>query len=259
MARSRYALLLSLATCALSGCSSIAHNTDIVRLNLGGDMTRAAQLTQDGIRRYQKGHIARAEAAFQKAIDADETHGPAHNNLGLLYFDQRDLYQAAWSFERAMEFMPEHAEPANNLGLTYEAAGRLNQAIEMYYLAHEIDPTNAECLGNLTRAQIRRGNRDDTVRYQLQQLLIIDTRPTWIEWAEDQLALVFDKQRQRSDSNLGGDGAGTPDELLPTPLRQSPATPAEPMSDNAAPNVEIPAPVELNIPSGPPTYRLGDE
>jgi len=213
--------MLILATCGLSACSAIGPNTEIVRLETGRDVERASRLTQEGVHFMQNGRQSKAKTAFERAVSADETHGPAHNNLGLLSFGQRDLYSAAWSFQRAMEFLPERAEPTNNLGLTYEAAARLDEAIAMYYTAHELDPTNSEYLGNLTRARIRRGDRDDLLRHELQQLLFIDARPEWIDWAEDQLALVLEKQRQESDQNSDGDPGDEAAESLPSPLGTS--------------------------------------
>ena len=204
--------------CALTGCSAIDSNTDILQLEDQRDAKWAAQLTQEGVHQLRRGHTQKAQAAFQRAVAADETYGPAHNNLGLLLFDERDLYSAAWSFQRAIEFMPQRGEPSNNLGLTYEAAGRLDEAIAMYYTAHELEPVNFEYLGNLTRARTRRGDRDNLLRHELQQLLFIDTRPEWIAWAEDQLVLSLGKQQAEFDPRLDMDEDPEATESLPTPM-----------------------------------------
>jgi tetratricopeptide (TPR) repeat protein len=244
MARSRCVLLLFLAACGLTGCSTFGSNTEILNFDLGQDASRASQLTQEGARHYRSGHVKKAEAVFERAIAADETYGPAHNNLGLLYFDQRDLYQAAWSFQRATEFMPERAEPLNNLGLTYEAAGRLEEAIEMYHYAYELDPTNPEYLGNLLRARVIRGDRDESMRLGLQELLFIDTRPDWIDWAEDQLVLVLDKEMLPADGNTDNQESEGAPETLPIPLGTGRSISDEPDADNIEP------PYELEMPSG---------
>ena len=259
MARSRCALLLLLATCGLSGCSTFARNTEIVQLDLSQDTQRAMKLTRGGIRHYHNGHVKKAEAEFEKAIAADETYGPAHNNLGLLYFDQRDLYLAAWAFERAAEFMPERAEPVNNLGMTYEAAGRLEQAIEMFYTAHEIEPTNPEYLGNLTRARMRRGDRDEALVFQLRELLFLERRPDWVAWAEDQLALTLRQEALEADGgSANGEDAGeenaidedngTPELLPPTPSDAAPAVPDQPARDQLPSDQPPPEPPMPNQP-----------
>ena len=233
----RQSVAIIVTMCGLPGCSVIGSNTDVVNLAAQRDVDRATHLTQEGIRQLHKGHIPKAKAAFQRAIAADETYGPAHNNLGLLMFEHRDLYSAAWSFQRAIEFMPERGEPTNNLGLTYELAGRMDEAIAMYYTAHELEPVNSEYLGNLTRARTRRGDRDDLLRHEIQQLLFIDTRPEWIAWAEDQLVLALGNQSAESDPSLEGDeDQGDPEaiELLPSRLGASGS-----VSDGLAGDAEI--------------------
>jgi tetratricopeptide (TPR) repeat protein len=225
---------------------------EVLSLELRKDCVRARELNQDGIRQYRKGHVERAEVLFRKAVAADERYGPAHNNLGSLYLDQRDLYQAAWAFQRAVEFMPDRAEPFNNLGLTYEAAGRLEEAIEMYSSAVELESANPEYLGNLMRARLLRGDRDESVWFGLRELVFIDKRPEWIEWAEDQLAL---KLRGTSPP------AGTPDannpgggpEVLPAP-RASGASDSHQRSPNViaiAPDAAPPGNVKFRIHDGP--------
>ena len=68
--------------------------------------------------------IERAADRFRSALHADETYGPAHNSLGLMYFEDGDLFQAILEFERAMELMPQDPAVYYNLGLTLETAVR---------------------------------------------------------------------------------------------------------------------------------------
>jgi tetratricopeptide (TPR) repeat protein len=258
MARVRYATLLCLAACSLLGCSTFYGNMEVLNLELRQDCVRACELTQEGIRQYRKGHVDRAETLFQKAISADETYGPAHNNLGSLYFEQRDLYRAAWAFERAAQFMPDHAEPLNNLGLTYETAGRLEEAIGMYSSAVEVEPTNPEYLGNLMRARVMRGDQDDSVWLGLRELLFIDKRPEWIEWAEDQLVW---QSRETSTRPTGTRPTGNPDakgaaeslELLPTPRSTG-----APVSHRRRVGAEVVPAVSEAPPLGELRYRVHD-
>jgi tetratricopeptide (TPR) repeat protein len=218
MARLSNATLLFLAACALPGCSSFGGNSEILNVALGEDAQLACKLTRAGTAHFRKGHFKKAEAAFKEAICADETYGPAHNNLGLLYFEQRDLYQAAWAFERATEFMPERGEPFNNLGLTYQAGGRWDEAIEMFHSAYLLDSTNPEFLGNLLRARVMRGELDESVCSGLRELLFIEKRAEWVDWAEDQLALASREERPQTDSKKGASVTTDGPELLPSPL-----------------------------------------
>ena len=60
-----------------------------------------------------------AERALRAALAADVMHGPAHNNLGKVYYHQGKLYLAAWEFQYAAKLMPNQPEPKNNLGLVF--------------------------------------------------------------------------------------------------------------------------------------------
>lgn len=133
--------------------------------------------------------LHQAESFLHEALIADVRYGPAHNTLGLLYFYQRRLYLAAWEFEFAADLMRGRPEPLNNLGLVYEEAMQLGRAAEYYQLALEIAPGHPEALGNLARVQLRQGNSDESARAMLKDLLIYDSRPEWIGWAEDQLGV----------------------------------------------------------------------
>jgi Flp pilus assembly protein TadD len=199
-----------------------------------------------GVRLVKHGKLDRAEMAFQEAIIADKTFGPAHNNLGRIQFDRHDLHSAAWSFQRAIERMPDRAEPLNNLGLTYEAAGKPNEASEMYMAALNLAPDNAEYLGNLIRSQMKSGD-EESLEYDLERLLSLDTRPDWLNWAELKLVML---RRQRPPAN-------TDEELLPTPAAPratgEPELPLPPRYEG-----ELPPPVDQGGPVLPGPQRMID-
>ena len=91
--------------------------------------------------------------------------------------------------------MPHQPIPRNNLGLVFEATGQLEKAEEQFHAALEAEPDNPEFLGNLARAKIRRGERSQELRDLLQQIVVIDTRPQWRTWAEEQLHLFAGRIR----------------------------------------------------------------
>lgn len=181
--------MLSLVT--FPGCFSLhKHNGKIVKVSLGRNPALARTLTNKAAVHLQRDEIALAEPLLFKAVRADRTYAPAHNNLGLAYFENFDLFRAALSFQEAMRLAPQSPEPQNNLGLTFEAAGRPQSAIEHYQAAHDLAPTEPEFLGNLLRARLRTDETPEMMRDELRQLLFIERRPDWIDWIEDQLELV---------------------------------------------------------------------
>ena len=149
----------------------------------------AAKHTRKAEHQIKKGHLEKAEQSLQEALVADVSYGPAHNNLGKIYFMQHKLYLAAWEFEYAIRTMAELPEPHNNLGLVYEEVGKLHEAISYYETAYELEPTNAEYIGNLVRARLRDDDRDPLAKALLHELLMHDQRPQWIAWAEEQIGL----------------------------------------------------------------------
>ena len=55
--------------------------------------------------------LDQAEARLKTALKADLFFGPAHNNLGTVYYRQKKFYLAAWEFQYAAKLMPTKAEP----------------------------------------------------------------------------------------------------------------------------------------------------
>jgi Tfp pilus assembly protein PilF len=154
------------------------------------DTDQARVFTSKAVLLIDQSKWSDAESALQKALDADITFGPAHNNLGSVYLHQENLYQAAWEFQYAVKLMPSQPEPKNNLGLVLEAAGKLDDAIANYDQAMAIEPNNPQFVGNAARARARRGDKDAKSRDLLNRLLAIDNRPDWIQWAREKLVFM---------------------------------------------------------------------
>lgn len=193
MQRLRAALFLLGLSIAFVGCSSFGRKGRLdyrtIKADPHHDTDRAKAENLRAIKFIEKGKLDKAETALQEALIADVGYGPAHNNLGKLYYSQGKYYLAAWEFEYAIRLMPQRPECQNNLGLVYEAVGKLDQAIECYAAAREMDPKNAVFLGNLARAQMCRGGDPFHIKELLQELKLYDSRPDWVGWANEQLAV----------------------------------------------------------------------
>jgi Flp pilus assembly protein TadD len=176
------------------GCTRMAHRNQLDYRTIAADprhdTDRARAETERAIELFQNGEVEKAEQALQRALIADVTYGPAHNNLGRYYLSQGKYYLAAWEFEYAIRLMPERPEPHNNLGLLYEDVGRLDEAVKFYELAHDLQPEDPNFIGNLARARLRRGDSIGEVRQLLSDLLLRDTRCEWVDWAKENLALA---------------------------------------------------------------------
>ncbi len=148
------------------------------------DTPSAQRANNQGLEHLDKGELEAAQRAFESALVADVEFGPAHNNLGKVFYRQRDWYKAAWEFEYASRLMPRHAEPRNNLGLVLEEAGELDRAVDQYRQAVSLDPKPIVYRANLARALVRRGERTDEVYRLLDEIIREDTRVDWVQWAK---------------------------------------------------------------------------
>ena len=141
-----------------------------------------------------QGKYQEAESVLARALDADVTFGPAHNNMGLLYYERGDFYHAAWEFYHASTLMPYAPDVWNNLGMALEAGmdsktdpKRYDQAVSEYEKARKLAPDNPEYLANLARAKDKRGDRDEEMKNLLQELAYKDARQGWRDWARMKL------------------------------------------------------------------------
>ncbi len=172
----------------LAGCATGAPHESVVGPQKDTDLAR--KLTAQAVSDIDQNKWSEAQATLVKALDADVTFGPAHNNLGTVYLHVGNLYQAAWEFQYAAKLMPYQPEPRSNLGLTLEAAGKLDDAIDNYDQALKIEPDNPQFVGNAARARLRRGDKDAKIRELLSKLVCVDTRPQWVQWAREKLVLM---------------------------------------------------------------------
>lgn len=176
------------------GCQSKAPQPETQYQTIAQDPQRDSQAAREhnaqGVLFLKEGKLKEAETAFKAALAADPFCGPAHNNLGTVYHKQEDFYQAAWEFQYASKLMPYRSEPRNNLGLVMEEVGKLDEAAQWYEAALEIDPQSPQYVGNLARIYVQEKRQDQKTRDLLKQLVMNDSRPDWMEWAREQLALM---------------------------------------------------------------------
>jgi len=191
-------LLAAIPTASLGGCASWRKsNETLIQVTASQDTAKAARLAQAGIKALTHGKIDTAAEKFTAAVAADRSYGPAHNNLGLLHYEQGNLYQAVLAFETAMNLMPHDPTVYYNLALALEAAGKIHEAMDLYLQAVEMEPTNPNFLGNLVRLRVRLGDNDPSLVAQLQDLVLIETRPEWRRWADQLLAMELNPMLDR--------------------------------------------------------------
>jgi tetratricopeptide (TPR) repeat protein len=110
----------------------------------------------------------RAERYLRSALSSDLYHGPAHNNLGVLFLNEGKLYEAANEFEWARKLMPGHPDPRLNLALT----------------ALEVFPGHIPTMQAIARLQVRFDRTDDRIDSFLREIALRGETPHWRQWAQ---------------------------------------------------------------------------
>jgi tetratricopeptide (TPR) repeat protein len=191
-----YRSILYLICCSVvTGCSTVPLADSLDWYTISGENETASRSARRhnalGIKWMNHGKLSKAETHFQKAIELSPRYAAPRNNLGNLLFARQELYLAAWQFERAAELDVYASEPLVNLGLVYEQARQLQRAEECYRRAIEISPYSPVIVGNLARILVRLDGDPAEIRPLLEQLLLIDTRPDWLDWADRLMATRY--------------------------------------------------------------------
>jgi Flp pilus assembly protein TadD len=149
------------------------------------DSLKAQRLTQEAAELIDT-KPERAEALLREALTADLYHGPAHNNLGVLYLKQGKIYEAAGEFEWGRKLMPGHPDPRMNLALTLERAGRIGDALAGYKSALDVYPEHIPTMQALARLQVKSGRTDSDTPHYLREIALRGETDAWRSWARGQ-------------------------------------------------------------------------
>jgi len=131
---------------------------------------------------------AGAEALLREALTADLYHGPAHNNLGVLYLNQGKLYEAAHEFEWARKLMPGHTDPRVNLAIALERAGKIGDAMDAYKAALELESECIPAMQGAAMLAVRSGQNVPSIERWLAEISQRGDTDAWRDWARLQRA-----------------------------------------------------------------------
>ncbi len=189
-------LIVTIAGGVLIGCQSESvrsgANYETVVADPDRDTETARRLNSEALTLMDKDQLDKAVGLLKSALAADVFFGPAHNNLGTVYFQQEKYYLAAWEFQYAAKVMPKRSQPRYNLGMVLEAVGKLDEAAQRYEEALELQPDDIETVASLARTYIRDGKKNERTRELLEEIVLNDDRPQWRSWAQEQLTLGKD-------------------------------------------------------------------
>ena len=134
-----------------------------------------AQLRRDGVRGIELERL-HAEALRATGLDDDAQHvlegvvkrwprdAAAHNELGILAMDRKDLPTAVEHFEQAVRFDKDNGRYLNNLGFALLTSGRADDAIEALRSALRMDSSKTQTRNNLGFALVAAGREQEALR-----------------------------------------------------------------------------------------------
>jgi len=95
---------------------------------------------------------AEAIEAYERVLDLEPDHAPAHINLGTLFYNRQEYAEAEFHYRRAVEIDSRYALAYFDLGNVLDETGRVQEAIEAYRNALHLAPTYADANYNLALA-----------------------------------------------------------------------------------------------------------
>jgi tetratricopeptide (TPR) repeat protein len=178
-----------LAALVLAGCQhgslSLATRPAEARLADREEVQRrVGELTAQAGTARRAGRLDSACDLLKEAVGIGPTDGPAQHLLGLVYFEQGDLYNAAVHLDLASRLLSDRFEPCYNLGRALEAGGQYDLAIRSYQrsLSRRLD--HLETLENLARVRLKAGYRDEETLRLLNRCLDRERRADWLAWLQ---------------------------------------------------------------------------
>jgi len=151
------------------------------------DESKAEKLTREAVE-VGDSNPTKAETLLRDALTADLYHGPAHNDLGVIFYRQGKLYEAANEFEWARKLMPGSPDPRLNLALVLERAGQTKEAFAAYDSALEAAPEHVPTLQAYARLAVREGRHDEKTSQALRLVALRGEDDAWRRWAQQEVA-----------------------------------------------------------------------
>ena len=106
---------------------------------------------------------ARAIDAYENVLRIDPEMMSAVNNIGVIYYFQRDWEKALKQYRRAHEMRPEGLT-ASNVGVVYANMGLLEEADEWLALSRELEPNSPSWKFYQVHFESLRGNKEEARR-----------------------------------------------------------------------------------------------
>lgn len=146
---------------------------------------------------------AQAIAAYENVLRVDPEMMSAVNNIGVIYYFQRDWEKALKQYKQAHEMQPEGLT-ASNVGVVYANMGRFEEADEWLARSLELEPNNPSWKFYRVHFEVLRGNREEARRLNRELREAESPDPFWLErtYGTDWLFDVQEGRIARAEPSL---------------------------------------------------------
>ncbi|QNI31186.1 tetratricopeptide repeat protein [Alloacidobacterium dinghuense] len=126
----------------MMGDIMMAHQRYIAALDAyrQGPMDSAVLWNKMGIANHHMFNLREAQKDYEKALKLKPTYPEALNNLGAVYYGQKQFHDAEHTYKKAIKLSPKSAMFYSNLGTAYLAEGKFKKGAECYRTALALDP-----------------------------------------------------------------------------------------------------------------------
>ncbi len=130
-----------------------------ISIELRGDIYMARKMYREAIDKYREGppnspvltnkigiafhqmsQLDLAKKNYQRAIKLDPKYSEAINNLGTIYYAEKNFRRSINLYKRALKYSPPSASIYSNLGAAYFSRHEYKTAVDCYQEALKLDP-----------------------------------------------------------------------------------------------------------------------
>jgi glycosyltransferase involved in cell wall biosynthesis len=124
------------------------------------------ELNNKGEEFFRQGKLDEAKRTFMEALTLDSKNAAIHNNLAVVYHQQKDKEKADIHYQKATQLAPDNMDFQKNLADFYYAElGRVEDAVNIYAAILKNNPKDVETLLILGHISLARENSEDAILF----------------------------------------------------------------------------------------------
>jgi tetratricopeptide (TPR) repeat protein len=170
---------------------NVVASTKISRTKPASVPTDVAGLFAQGIALEEDPNTqVQAITAYQRVLELDPAHAPAHINLGTLRYNRQDYVLAEKHYRAAIEIDPRYALAYFDLGNVLDETGRVMEAIQAYNTALQLAPTYGDAHYNVALAYEKIREPRKALKHW-RAYVKLDTSGPWAVHARNQIQRIL--------------------------------------------------------------------